>query len=597
MADDAAAMAQENKAALENLVKSLESYGIAATKAHKSSGMLEKGQAKLQAMWNKNPIINVTRQMVGMGKGTVAMLKHANNRYNMTKKEEAQNKKKMTLMQSMMANVLALGSTQKLYNKILKNTESTTKKLLINFLSLFGIFLLIGVGLAALSIAFQGANSPILAMSEGIPILEEICNGLLMIFSGEGEGGLGGAVNVAIAAFTAFAAIALVVSVPIGVLVGGLMLAVGVFQLVHKATDDFWTALLAAVAVGVVALGVAGATAGLIAWTTVGTILLPVALIIAAFAAIWAAITGKAPMWVGVIGAIALAVVAAIFFPVIAIPAAIIAAIAVIILVVQKFGDDIFGFFVGIKNWIMAKWGRALAFLTLAVATIVGFPAAVGIAILAIIWKKRDEIKSVFKKAAKLLRQVPGWIWRNTIGALIKKGEEGFDKLSSLGGKFTGFFGGLGQKFLGMLGLDKLPTMSGIIGTITGILMTPLNWLKGLVNAWIIDPINSVLGWNPPVIPGGKIKSILGMDYIPHLARGGIVTGPTTARIGEEGPEAVIPLSKTGFGSGLGGAMTVNINVAGVTDRTDKRRLAREISDILAQEMRRQGGATTRGHF
>ena len=43
---------------------------------------------------------------------------------------------------------------------------------------------------------------------------------------------------------------------------------------------------------------------------------------------------------------------------------------------------------------------------------------------------------------------------------------------------------------------------------------------------------------------------------IPGLARGGIVTGPTLARIGEAGPEAVVPLGKLGKG-GLGGGLTI----------------------------------------
>jgi hypothetical protein len=50
---------------------------------------------------------------------------------------------------------------------------------------------------------------------------------------------------------------------------------------------------------------------------------------------------------------------------------------------------------------------------------------------------------------------------------------------------------------------------------------------------------------------------------IPELAKGGIVTGPTLAMIGEgREPEAVIPLSKLGsMGFGGGGGPTINITV------------------------------------
>ena len=81
------------------------------------------------------------------------------------------------------------------------------------------------------------------------------------------------------------------------------------------------------------------------------------------------------------------------------------------------------------------------------------------------------------------------------------------------------------------------------------------------------------------------------------MAKGGIVKTPTRALIGEAGPEAVIPLNRMKEMGGLGTTINVNIDVSGVTDRSDKRALAREISDLIAQEMRRNGGAPTRGRF
>jgi phage-related minor tail protein len=46
------------------------------------------------------------------------------------------------------------------------------------------------------------------------------------------------------------------------------------------------------------------------------------------------------------------------------------------------------------------------------------------------------------------------------------------------------------------------------------------------------------------------------------MARGGIVTGPTNALIGEAGPEAVIPLTGKNAGS-MGAVYNINVN-AGV---------------------------------
>ena len=54
--------------------------------------------------------------------------------------------------------------------------------------------------------------------------------------------------------------------------------------------------------------------------------------------------------------------------------------------------------------------------------------------------------------------------------------------------------------------------------------------------------------------PGNLLGSVAGwLGNIPGFAAGGIVTGPTLARIGEAGPEAVVPLDKLGKGgSGRG---------------------------------------------
>jgi hypothetical protein len=84
--------------------------------------------------------------------------------------------------------------------------------------------------------------------------------------------------------------------------------------------------------------------------------------------------------------------------------------------------------------------------------------------------------------------------------------------------------------------------------------------IKG-VGTMIFDaikaPINAVIGaWNsmkigaftinlPSPLPDVHFGGI-GLPNLPYLAQGGIVTGPTLAMIGEQGPEAVIPLGQSG---------------------------------------------------
>lgn len=91
-------------------------------------------------------------------------------------------------------------------------------------------------------------------------------------------------------------------------------------------------------------------------------------------------------------------------------------------------------------------------------------------------------------------------------------------------------------------------------------------YFKVLANAWrttinlIIRGINLVKpGKDIPQIPdlfSGGPESAAGAFNLPRMARGGVVAGPTLALIGEQGPEAVVPLSQMG---GMGG-VTINVN-------------------------------------
>ena len=102
---------------------------------------------------------------------------------------------------------------------------------------------------------------------------------------------------------------------------------------------------------------------------------------------------------------------------------------------------------------------------------------------------------------------------------------------------------------------------------------------KGIFNG-IASLWNNTIGklsfefpsWVPGL--GGRGFSV---PNIPYLAEGGIVTGPTLAMIGENGPEAVIPLN--GKNSGMGGGVTINIT-GGISSSAD---IGRSVVDALTQ--------------
>ena len=128
-----------------------------------------------------------------------------------------------------------------------------------------------------------------------------------------------------------------------------------------------------------------------------------------------------------------------------------------------------------------------------------------------------------------------------------------------------------------------------------------VNAIAGFINDNLIHPFNDLLEFtipipfapdihvNPPDIPpippvggGGGGAGPMTAGGIPKLAKGGIVTGPTLALIGEAGPEAVVPLNKAnGFG---GKTVNVTINMpAGVSGE--------QVVSAIEQYVRENGSA------
>jgi hypothetical protein len=113
-----------------------------------------------------------------------------------------------------------------------------------------------------------------------------------------------------------------------------------------------------------------------------------------------------------------------------------------------------------------------------------------------------------------------------------------------------------------------------------------------IVNQGAIDLVNSTLakyrksGNKLTKNEKQKITDLatqLGVD-IPAMAKGGIVTGPTLALIGEAGPEAVVPL--TGRNAGMGNTINLTINAGMGADGAS---IGREIVDIIKRYERVSG--------
>lgn len=110
-----------------------------------------------------------------------------------------------------------------------------------------------------------------------------------------------------------------------------------------------------------------------------------------------------------------------------------------------------------------------------------------------------------------------------------------------------------------------LALWDGISTAATSSFETVKTTIKNALN-WIIEKINTfiraanAIAAKGSVIPGVSIPTI---PEIPMLAKGGIVTKPTLAMVGEAGPEAVIPLNSSRAAGAGGIHITVNGDVTG----------------------------------
>ena len=178
---------------------------------------------------------------------------------------------------------------------------------------------------------------------------------------------------------------------------------------------------------------------------------------------------------------------------------------------------------------------------------------------------------------------------------------------TSIGSTVTGWMRGIWDALPDMPDFFSLDFWVGLvfdIGSAFGNIGNfMIDGLKGGINV-LIGLINDLLGsvnFNKTIAnPFTGTEYSFGMDLsdwkIPMLAKGGIVSSPTLAMIGEAGPEAVVPLS--GNNAGIGGTYNITVNAGGITDRTDKRALAREIGNMIQHELSRNtGGNTMRGRY
>lgn len=236
-------------------------------------------------------------------------------------------------------------------------------------------------------------------------------------------------------------------------------------------------------------------------------------------------------------------------------------------------------------GWIENHWPLLLAILT----------GPIGLAALAIAknWDSikagvkavKDFIIARFKDVATWLAGLPGKIktslsnLTSTVRTIFDDAmSAGLTKVKNIGATIVGWLTGIptalggtkiiqsfknaGAALIGAV-VDGMKNAAGVISGIAGNVWTAV---KTMLNA-AIDKINAALEFTIE-LPGPNIS--VNPPNIPHLAKGGVVSKPTLALIGEDGPEAVVPLGKKNaprgkLGLGSGGDTYV-FNISGALD-------------------------------
>lgn len=171
------------------------------------------------------------------------------------------------------------------------------------------------------------------------------------------------------------------------------------------------------------------------------------------------------------------------------------------------------------------------------------------------------------------------------LGGLVKA----FGTLvGSLWKRITGMFGEFAANFGTFISNIFKGAINGVIAFIENFLNTPINIINGFIGI-----INDAFGWL------GVNLGHIDLVHLPRLAEGGIANGATTAIIGEEGKEAVLPLeNNTDNWAGLLAQTLVvemqeqqqapsgTINVY-MTNEINNRLDAEEIGQIMMQSIRR----------
>jgi hypothetical protein len=276
---------------------------------------------------------------------------------------------------------------------------------------------------------------------------------------------------------------------------------------------------------------------------------------------------------------------------------------------------------VAAKGAITTALGAIKTAVVAAVKFVIANPIALVIvaiiALVALIATKGDEIQKALNKVSDWLKNIFVKDWRNVFGNTLGTIMNGAvkivgDILGNVKKTLNGIIDFIRGVFTGnwRRAWDGIKSIfSGMWGSFTAVAKAPINAIITLVNGMlsgVVSGFNAVKralnklsikipSWVPEF--GGKTFgfnfSMSSAPRIPMLANGGIVTGDTLARIGENGKkEAVLPLEQnTGWMDALADRIAArNSNPTRVVLKVDERELGYATINAINQNTKQTGG-------
>ncbi len=241
--------------------------------------------------------------------------------------------------------------------------------------------------------------------------------------------------------------------------------------------------------------------------------------------------------------------------------------------------DSVKEIFSGIGDAISEAWESAKAKVTAnAIATS---------QMMTNVW---NTIKDVWENVKTSVSNAMDSVWDTVTGVWESVKTTFSDMLKYVTDTFSSLWSSAWQKVTDVFG--------SIFGTLKDVAKAPINAVIGLINK-AIGALNSFGVDLPAALGGGHIG--FNIPEIPQLAKGGIISSPTLAMVGEgRDPEAVMPLPKLSElmnivgdpGSSGGSTVTLNfapnVTVQGGAQGADQVRSAlADASQLMQQEIER----------